>query len=106
MDGRPEVSLISTFSLGVSVITEIELLGRKNILLHELNSIQNLLKECDIVSFNDTIKQIAISIKQKYTIELSDAIIAATAKALDLQLVTADRGFKKIEGVDIVILQL
>jgi len=38
--------------------------------------------------------------------ELPDAIIAATAKCFELPLVTADKDFKKIEGVDIVLLDL
>ena len=56
--------------------------------------------------FVDTIKEIAISLKQKYSIELADSIIAATAKSFNLPLVTADKGLKKIEDVDIVLLDL
>ena len=106
MSGRPEVSLIGTFSLGVSVISEIELLGRKYILPQEVNTIRNLLKECEIIDFNNAIKEIAISIKQKYTVKIPDAIIVATAKYFGLPLVTADIDLKKILDVDIVILDL
>ena len=106
MDGRPEVSLISKFLLGVSVISEIELLGRKNIVPHEVNLIRNILKECEIIDFNDTIKEIAISIKQKYTVKIPDAIIVATAKYFNLPLVTADIDLKKIRDANIVILDL
>ena len=35
-----------------------------------------------------------------------DFFIAATAKKFELPLVTADKDFKKIEGVDIVLLNL
>jgi predicted nucleic acid-binding protein len=55
---------------------------------------------------NDTIKEITISLKQKYAIKTPDAIIAATAKAFNLPLVTADKGFKKIDDVDIVLLDV
>ena len=65
-----------------------------------------LLNDCDIIDFNDRIKEIAISIKQKRSIELPDAIIAATAKSFNLPLVTADKDFKKIEGIDIVYVDL
>ena len=101
---HPIVSWISNFSPAISVISEIELFGKKNITQPEIIAVQNLLKDCEVIDLNDTIKKIAISIKQKHSIELSDAIIAATAKAFDLQLVTADKNFKKIEDVDIVIL--
>ena len=103
---HPVISHVSKFSLAVSIISEIEMLGKKNILPSEVSMVRKLLNNCKIIDLNHTIKEIAISIKQKYSIELSDAIIAATAKALDLQLVTADKGFKKIEGIDIVILDL
>ena len=92
---------MSQFSLAVSVITEIELLGKKNITLHEANTIRGILKGCEIIDFSDTIKEIAISIKQKYTVKIPDAIIVATAKCFNLPLVTADMDLKKIKDADI-----
>ena len=106
LEKHPAVSIISQFSLAVSVITEIELLGKKNISLHEVNTVRGILKGCEIVDFSDTIKEITISLKQKYSIKIPDAIIAATATCFNLPLVTADMDFKKIEGVDIVLLDL
>jgi len=108
MDGHPAVSHISnrSFSLGVSVISEIELLGKKNISQHEINAIQSLLNDCEVIDFSNAIKDIAISLKQKYSIKIPDAIVAATAKYLDLSLITADKDFEKIEDVDIILLDL
>ena len=106
LEKHPAVSIISQFSLAVSVITEIELLGKKGITLHEANTIRGILKGCETVDFSDTIKEIAISLKQKYSIKIPDAIIAATAKCFNLPLVTADMDFKKMDDVDIVILDL
>ena len=106
LEKHPAVSTMSKFSLAVSAITEIELLGKKNITLHEENKMRGILKGCEIIDFSNTIKDIAISIKQKYTVKIPDAIIVATAKLFDLPLITADKELKKIEGVDIVILDL
>ena len=103
---HPKISAIAKFSLAVSVITEIELLGKKNIARHEVNAIRNLLNDCEVADFNDTIKDITISLKQKYSIKTPDAIIAATAKAFNLPLVTANLDFAKIEDFDIVLLNL
>ena len=103
---HPTIYAITKFSLAVSVISEIELLGKKNIASHEVNTIRNLLNDCEIIDFCDTIKDITISLKQKYSIKTADAIIAATAKAFNLQLVTADLDFKKMDEVDIVLLNL
>ena len=46
----------------------------------------------------------AISLKQKYSIKTPDAIIAATAKSFNLPLFTFDKDFKKIDDVEIVLL--
>ena len=103
---HPTISAITKFSLAVSVISEIELLGKQDIAPHEVRAIRNLLNDCEIIDFSDIIKDITISLKQKYSIKIADAIIAATAKAFNLQLITADLDFKKMEDVDIVLLNL
>ena len=69
-----------------------------------VDTIRNLLNDCEIIDMNKTIKEIAISLKQKYSIKTPDAIIAATAKSFNLPLITADRDFEKIKEVDIVLL--
>ena len=104
MEGHSAIANIIRCSPGISVISEVELLGKKGITQREANDIRNLLKGFEITKFSDIIKEIAISLKQKYSIKTPDAIIAATAKAFNLPLVTADKGFKKIEDVDIVLL--
>jgi len=108
MNGHPAVSRISnySFSLGVSVISEIELLGKKNISQYDINVIRSLLDDCEIIDFNNTIKDIAISLRQKYSIKIPDAIVAATAKNFDLSLITADKDFQKIKDIDIILLDL
>jgi predicted nucleic acid-binding protein len=95
-----------SFRYGISVITEIELLGKKNITPNEEYAIRNLLNDCEIIDLSNDIKEIAISIRQKYSIKSFDAIIAATAKSLNMQLVTADKDFTKIKEIDVVLLDL
>jgi predicted nucleic acid-binding protein len=106
LTGHPRVSdlLKYSFLYGVSEISEIELLGKKNIPPDEVNIIRNLLNDCVIIDMNKTIKEITIFLKQKYSIKTPDAIIAATAKSFNLPLITADRDFEKIKDVDIVLL--
>ena len=106
MEGHPSIADIIRCSPGISVISEIELFGKKGITQNEISDLRNLLTGFEIVDLNDIIKEIAISLKQKYSIKTFDAIIAATAKCFELPLVTADKDFKKIEGVDIVLLDL
>jgi predicted nucleic acid-binding protein len=106
-EGHRSIADIIRCSPAISVISEIELLGKKGITQHELSNLRALLNGFEIVDMNNAIKEIAISLKQKYAIKTFDAIIAATAKAFNLPLVTADKDFKKLEGVvEIVILDL
>jgi predicted nucleic acid-binding protein len=52
-------------------------------------------------------KDLSIAIKQQHNIAVPDAIIAATAKYFGLLLVTADKGFKKLENsVEVVLLDV
>jgi len=106
LEGNPAaLNIIKySFSFGVSVISEIELLGKKNISQHEISIIRNLLNDCEIIDLNSTIKEMTIFLKHKYSIKIPDAIIAATAQRFGLPLITADRDFKKIKEVDIVLL--
>ena len=106
LEGHRAVSGITQCSLAISVISEIELLGKPDIDPREVNAIRSLLNDCEIIDFSNTIKDITISLKQKYSIKTPDAIIAATAKSFDLPLITADKGFKKIKDIDIVLLNL
>lgn len=53
---------------------------------------------------NDMIKNEAILIRRTYGTKLPDAIVAATSIYSRLQLVTADKGFRKIDGLDLNLL--
>ena len=106
MEAHPAVKGLVLCSPAVSVISEIELLGKKGISAQEVADIRTLLKGFPIISVNEEIKETAILLKQKYAIKTPDAIIAATAKILGLTFITADKGFAKIEEMDIIVLDL
>lgn len=52
------------------------------------------------------IKEQVIELRKKYTIKLPDAIIAATSIIYSIPLVTADKGFSKIEELDLILIEL
>jgi predicted nucleic acid-binding protein len=107
LEGYPLPRGLMQCAVGVSVISEMELLGKKDIASNEETAIHNLLSDCEILKFSTEIKDITIEIKKQFAIKLPDAIIAATAKYYDLPLVTADKGFKKLEGmVNVIILNI
>ena len=90
----------------ISEITEMEMLGVKNLAPSALSIREQLIENCFIVNFNSDIKEIAIRIKQKSSIKLPDAIVAATAMYISFSLVTADKDFTKIAGLEIQLLKL
>jgi len=106
MEAHPALKGIVLCSPAISIISEIELLGKKGISTQEVTDIKTLLKGFPIISINDEIKEVAILLKQKYSIKTPDAIIAATAKSLGLTLITADKGFEKIAEIDAIIIDL
>jgi len=106
MEAHPAVKGLVACFPAISIISEIELFGKKDISAQEISDIRMLLNGFPVVSINDEIKEIAIDLKQKYSIKTPDAIIAATAKSLGLIFITADKGFAKINEIDAVIVEL
>ena len=85
----------------VSVITELELIGYPDITTKELQQVRNFLEDCTIIELNEEIKSIYINLRKKYRIKLGDAATAATTVFLDLPLMSADKGFDKIEELQL-----
>ena len=107
LEGNPAVKGIMQCSAAASVITEMELLGRKDLSSQETGFIRDLLQDCEIFPLTDAIKNETIKLKQHYSMKLPDAIIAATAKIHNMLLITADKDFKKLEGyINILILDV
>lgn len=103
LEGHPGVEAILPYHIAVSVISEIELLGKCAITQLEKETIRQLLADCDVVEMSSSIKNGAIHLKQLQKIKLPDAVIAATAIELQIPLVTADKRLEKIEGLNCLI---
>ncbi|MDR2499351.1 MAG: type II toxin-antitoxin system VapC family toxin [Tannerellaceae bacterium] len=107
LEGSSDTVLsILNCSIAVSIISEIELLGKKNITSEEVTVIQNLLNDCTIIDLNDKIKQIAIRLIQIYSLKVPDAIIAASSIYTGLPFVSCDTAFKKVKELDLVHVSL
>jgi predicted nucleic acid-binding protein len=104
-EGRPFIEPFLNYNFGISFISEIELLGYKNISKTEETALKELLKDSFIFSFNDEIKGQTIKLKQKHSIKLPDAIIASTAIVFQIPLITSDKGFKNIKELDLILLE-
>ena len=106
LEGRQEAEIFADFSFAISFITEIELLGRKDISKEEIAIIQDLLDNCLIIDLNPSIKAKAIQLKQVKKIKLPDSLVAATAQYFGLTLLTADKGFENIANFDVFLLEI
>lgn len=104
-EGKSFVEPFLNYNFGISFISEIELLGHKNISKHDEKSLKELVKDSFVFNFNEDIKLQTIKLKQKYTLKLPDAIIASTCIIFQIPLITSDKGFKKVEELDLILLE-
>ena len=86
----------------VSFITEIELYGFKALSEEEKSKITRVLSSCTIVDLNSGIKSKTIEVRQSYNLKLPDSFIAGTALYFDMPLISADKGFNKIEELNLL----
>ena len=61
---------------------------------------------CSIISLAHKIKNKAIELKRHSKIAIPDALIAATAIEEKLTLVTADKGFKRIKELSLLLIEV
>ncbi len=94
--------LLNNKQIYISVITELELLAFKGISRAEENVIKDFVSQCRIISLNTAVKKESIRIRKEFNIKLPDSIIIASALYLDLPLVTADSGFKKVDELTLI----
>lgn len=106
LEGHSGIESLLHYSFAVSVISEIELLGKHEITSEEIRIITELLSDCSLIELNNPIKNRAIQLRQKQKIKLPDALIAATAIELQIPLVTADKRLERIEGLNCLIIEL
>jgi predicted nucleic acid-binding protein len=86
----------------ISVITKIEVL-RFNTSANVYKVLEDFITESTVLSLNDFVVEKTISICKTHRIKLPDAIIAATALAHDLTLVTRNTSdFKNISGLELL----
>lgn len=86
----------------ISFITELELIGYRDITDKEEKEVVALLNDCIVISLNDRIKEKYIELRKKYKLKLADAIIAATALTLQIPLISSDKQFKLVKELTLI----
>ena len=102
--GDERLSEYISSTVYISEFTEMELKGRFGITNKELGQLNIILEDFIILPFNNEIKEIAISIRHKNRLKLPDALIVSTAIWIELPFVTADKDFKNIENLNLIML--
>ena len=103
-EGKPNIEPFLDQLAAVSVISEIELLGWYKISESAKKKLRSLLDDCILIDLTQEIKNLAIELRQKQEIKVPDALIAATSLRLQLPIVTSDKGFRKIDGLELVLI--
>ena len=91
-------------NLALSIISAMELLSFSGMTETESQSTRAFINDCTEITLSNDIKEKTIEIPKKYRTKLPDAIIAASAIVNGLPLITADKGFKQIEELDLQLI--
>ncbi len=83
----------------VSFVNELELLSYSKLSSNEETAIKHFLNLIDIINIDQEIKSVTVTLRQKYSLKLPDAIICATAMVHRLTLVTNDLKLHKISEI-------
>ncbi len=102
---RTIAEILNGNGIFISFITQLELLSFNKFSHNEIHKIQSFIDDCIIIDLNEDIKENVIKLRRKYKIKLPDSIIAATSEYFDLPIITADKGFNKIEELNILFYQ-
>ena len=86
----------------ISFITELELLGFKNLSSQEEKAISSFIGDFRVIDINPAIKQYTIRIRKANKLKLPDSIVAATALYLETPLLTADADFKAVKNLELI----
>jgi predicted nucleic acid-binding protein len=88
---RTLANLLDNKTIYISFITELELLGYKEISQEELKEIEDFLTTVSIIDINSEIKRITTGLKRNFKLKLPDAITAAASHYMNLPLMTSDK---------------
>jgi hypothetical protein len=87
----------------ISVITEIETLGFNFTAIEDENVMQLFIDNTNVIELSSLAVGQTIALRKQVKIKLPDAIIAATAIAYNLTLITSDiKDFKNIPNLNII----
>lgn len=97
-----KIEYIFRNSFNISIISEIELLGFKNLDENKILTLKQFVSLSKKFELNNEIKDKTIEIRRNINLKIPDAIIGATALVNNLILVTRNcKDFIKVEGLEL-----
>lgn len=105
-EGKELVTPFLMYDFGISFISEVELLGFKDLNRTEESKLKSIISDCFCIEWNAEIKQQTIKLRRKYSIKLPDAIIASTSLVYGVPLLTADKIFLKVKEMELMIIEV
>lgn len=96
-------NFLSSLDVTISAVTKIEILGWLNATKVQLQPLYDFMEIANILPIDETVIEKTIKLRQLKKIALGDAIIAGTALAHDLVLITRNiSDFKNIDGMQVI----
>ena len=92
-------------SLYISVITEMELYAYHGYNSSAIQVLNHFLQSVSIVNIEEKVKINTIEIRKQAKLKLPDSIIVASAISYNLPLITADKGFRKVQRLDLILFE-
>ena len=106
LKGLADVKVYFDIPPSISVVTEIEILGVKEIKNPEIKIRETIIEYCQVIPIANSIKKKTIELKRTIKLAVPDALIAATAIEGEFTLVTADKGFKRIKDLSLILIEV
>lgn len=88
--------LLRGVPIHVSFMTEVEVLAWPKATAADIAEIRALLAQCIIVDPSPGIKEATAELRRATKLRIADCFVAATAKVLEIPLLTRDQGFVKV----------
>lgn len=105
LSGNPCMKPYLSSYIGLSVISEMELLSFSGITSFEEERIRYLIQDCLVLFLTENVKNKTIALRRAYKIKLPDAVIVATAIENKLQLITADKRLKRVRELNLLLIE-
>jgi predicted nucleic acid-binding protein len=83
--------------------TEIELFAFHGNNTKSIEILNDFINSITVLDIDKEIKALTIQLRKTYKLKIPDTIIAASALALSLPIITADKSFKKIADLDLIL---